>query len=319
MSVDRDQALAMLRAMIRIRRFEESCAEDYAAGKIRGFLHLYIGEEAIAAGIIPALGPTDSIVGTYREHGHALLRGISADAIMAEMYGKAGGCCGGRGGSMHLFSREHRFFGGNAIVGGGLPLAVGIALADKLRGTRAVTCVFFGEGAAAEGEFHESLNLAALWRLPIVFVCENNQYAMGTALARWSPEPEMHKKAAVYRIDAEAVDGMDVVAVSEAATRAINRVRESGTPWFIECMTYRFRAHSMFDPELYRDKAEVELWRKRCPIETFVRRMEGVVTAADIAAIETDAAAEVAHARAFAESSPLELVEELTRDVRAAR
>jgi pyruvate dehydrogenase E1 component alpha subunit len=314
---NRDQAIAMLRAMIRIRRLEERCAEDYTAGKIRGFLHLYIGEEAIAAGVIPALGAHDAIIGTYREHGHALLRGISADAIMAEMYGKAGGCSRGRGGSMHLFSREHRFFGGHAIVGGGLAVAVGLALADKLRGTRAVTCVFFGDGAVAEGEFSESLNLASLWKLPVLFVCENNRYAMGTSLERSHAEPELHKKAAVHRIGAEVVDGMDVTAVTEAATQAVARVRETGAPWFLECMTYRFRAHSMFDPELYRDKAEVEAWRKRDPIATLSARMEGVVTAADLAALEGEAAAEIAKACAFAEASPLEPVAELLRDVRA--
>jgi pyruvate dehydrogenase E1 component alpha subunit len=314
----RDQALAMLRAMTRIRRLEERCAEDYAAAKIRGFLHLYIGQEAVAAGVIPALAPNDSVVATYREHGHALLRGLSANAIMAEMYGKAGGCSRGRGGSMHLFSREHRFFGGHAIVGGGLPVAIGIALADKLRGTRAVTCVFFGEGATAEGEFHESLNLASLWRLPVLFVCENNLYAMGTALARSEAEPEIHKKAAVHRIGAEAVDGMDVIAVAEAATQAIERVRETGAPWFLECLTYRFRAHSMFDPELYRDKAEVDEWRKRDPIATFVERMAGTLGAEDVAAIDAEAAAEVAGACAFADASPLEPVEDLLRDVRAS-
>ena len=313
----REQALAMMRAMIRIRRFEERCAEDYAAAKIRGFLHLYIGQEAIAAGVVPALGPADAVVATYREHGHALLRGISADAIMAEMYGRIDGCSRGRGGSMHLFSREHRFFGGHAIVGGGLPVAVGIALADKIRGTRGVTCVFFGEGAAAEGEFHESLNLASLWRLPVLFVCENNLYAMGTALARSEAEPEIHKFAAVHRIGAEVVDGMDVVAVTEAATQAIERVRETGTPWFLECMAYRFRAHSMFDPELYRDKAEVELWRKRDPIATFTARMADVITTEDIASLEADAQAELARACAFADASPLEPVDDLLRDVRA--
>ncbi len=317
MTISREPALAMLRAMIRIRRLEEACAEDYAAGKIRGFLHLYIGEEAIAAGVIPALTAGDAIVATYREHGHALLRGVSANAIMSEMYGKATGCARGRGGSMHLFSREHRFYGGHAIVGGGLPCAAGIALADKLRATRAVTCVFFGDGAAAEGEFAESLNLAALWKLPVLFVCENNRYAMGTALEREHAEPEIHKKAAVHRIGAEVVDGMDVAAVSEAATQAIERVRGTGAPWFLECMTYRFRAHSMFDPELYRDKAEVEAWRKRDPIATFAARMDGVVTAEDLAAIDREAAAEVASACAFAEASPLEPVSDLLRDVRA--
>ena len=318
MTPDRDQAMAMLRAMTRIRRLEERCAEDYAAAKIRGFLHLYIGQEAIAAGVIPALTVDDSVVATYREHGHALLRGISASSIMAEMYGKAGGCSRGRGGSMHLFSREHRFFGGHGIVGGGLPVAIGIALADKLRGSRAITCVFFGEGATAEGEFHESLNLASLWRLPVLFVCENNLYAMGTALARSEAEGEIHKKAAVHRIGSEVVDGMDVIAVQEAATQAIERVRETGAPWFLECLAYRFRAHSMFDPELYRDKAEVEEWRKRDPITTFVQRMTGVVGPQDVAAIDADAATEITAACAFAEASPLEPVEDLLVDVRAS-
>jgi pyruvate dehydrogenase E1 component alpha subunit len=308
----------MLRAMIRIRRLEERCAEDYVAGKIRGFLHLYIGEEAIAAGVVPFLGSNDSIVGTYREHGHALLRGIPASAILAEMYGRSGGCSRGRGGSMHLFSKEHRFFGGNAIVGGGLPLAVGIALADKLRGIRAVTCVFFGEGASAEGEFHESLNLAALWKLPVLFVCENNRYAMGTALDRSESEPQIHKKAAAHRIGSEVVDGMDCVAMAEAASQAIERVRETSAPWFLECLTYRFRAHSMFDPELYREKSEVETWRKRDPIALFANRMEGVVSPADLAAIESEVAKEIAAACAFAEASPLEPIEDLLRDVRAS-
>jgi pyruvate dehydrogenase E1 component alpha subunit len=318
MTPTRDQALGMLRAMIRLRRFEERCAEDYTTGKIRGFLHLYIGQEAIAAGVIPALGPNDTILGTYREHAHALLRGISADAIMAEMYGKATGCSRGRGGSMHLFSRAHRFLGGHAIVGGGLPIATGIALADKLRGTGGVTCVFFGEGAAAEGEFYEALNLASLWKLPVLFVCENNLYAMGTALVRAHAEIAIHKKAAVHRIGAEVVDGMDVVAVTEAATRAIDQVRETGAPWFLECMTYRFRAHSMFDPELYRDKAEVDRWRKRDPIVLLTERMEGVVGPQDVDTIEAEVAAELAQACAFAEASPLEPVEDLMRDVRAA-
>ena len=277
MTPSHDQALALLRGMIRIRRLEERCAEDYSAGKIRGFLHLYIGEEAIAAGVIPALRPLDAIIGTYREHGHALLRGVSADAIMAEMYGKSGGCSHGRGGSMHLFSREHRFFGGHAIVGGGLPVAIGLA-------TGAVTCVFFGDGAAAEGEFHEALNLASLWKLPVLFVCENNRYAMGTAIEREHAEPELYKKAAVHRIGAERVDGMDVAAVAD----------------------------------LYRDKAEVATWRARDPIALFTRRMEGVVTAAEIAAIEAEAAAEIAKACAFAEASPLESVDDLLRDVRAS-
>ena len=312
----RDEQLARLRAMIRVRRFEERCAEDYASGKIRGFLHLYIGQEAVAAGVVPALGPKDSIVATYREHGHALLRGVPAGAIMAEMYGKSGGCSRGRGGSMHLFAREQRFFGGHAIVGGSLPIAIGIAFADKLRGTGGVTCAFFGEGAAAEGEFHEALNIASLWKLPVLFVCENNLYAMGTALLRSEAEPAIHKSAILHRIGAEVVDGMDVQAVADAAARAVERVRETGAPWFIECMTYRFRAHSMFDPELYRDRSEVEQWKKRDPILTFGKAI--AATAEELAAIERDTAAEIAQACAFADASPLEPVADLLRDVRAS-
>ena len=247
----------LLRLMIRIRRFEDKCAELYTRQKIRGFLHLYDGEEAIAAGVIPALGPQDRIVATYREHGHALARGVSMKSVMAEMYGKAAGCSGGRGGSMHLFDAATNFYGGNAIVGGGLPLAAGLGLADRMQGTDAVTACFFGEGAVAEGEFHESMNLARLWKLPVLFVCENNGYAMGTALARSESETDIHAKAAAYGIHSEAVDGMDVVAVEVAARRALERIRETGEPQFLECRTYRFRAHSMFDAQLYREKAEV--------------------------------------------------------------
>jgi len=319
MKPPRASLLSMARDMIRIRRFEERCAEAYAAGKIRGFLHLYIGEEAVASGVIPSLRPEDAVLGGYREHAHALLRGISMNAVMAEMYGRSDGCCRGRGGSMHLFSREHRFFGGHGIVAGSLPVAIGLALADKLRGTRAVTAVFFGEGAAAEGEFHEACNLAALWKLPVLFVCENNLYAMGTALARSHAEPEIHKIAAAHRIGAEIVDGMDVIAVTEAASQAIDRIRETGAPWFLECMTYRFRAHSMFDPELYRDRAEVDAWRARDPIPALLERAGTEITNADVSAIETEVAAEIDAACAFAEASPPEPVATLLRDVEAPR
>jgi TPP-dependent pyruvate/acetoin dehydrogenase alpha subunit len=209
----------LLARMIRIRAFEEKCAEVYTQEKIRGFMHLYDGEEAVAVGVIPLLEARDRIVATYREHGHALVRGVAMNAVMAEMYGKASGCSGGRGGSMHLFDRAANFYGGNAIVGGGLPLAVGLALGSRLSKDGAVTACFFGEGAAAEGEFHESLNLAALWDLPVLFVCENNLYAMGTALDRSEAETDIHRKAESYRIASEAVDGMDVVAVEVAARR----------------------------------------------------------------------------------------------------
>ena len=266
--VDRDHALALLRQMVLIRRFEEKSAELYTRGKIRGFLHLYIGEEAVAVGAMQALTPEDAIVATYREHGQALARGIPAGALMAEMYGKANGVSRGRGGSMHFFDVSRRFFGGHAIVGGGLPIAVGLALADKLQARRRVTACFFGDGAVAEGEFHESLNLAALWKLPVLFLCENNLYAMGTALARHQSQTDIRLKAQSYAMEADAVDGMDVLAVETATRRAAERVRGGAGPLFIELRTYRFRAHSTADPELYRGKDEVEQWKARCLLYT---------------------------------------------------
>ncbi|MGE5336712.1 MAG: pyruvate dehydrogenase (acetyl-transferring) E1 component subunit alpha [Gemmatimonadota bacterium] len=314
----RDFCLARVRDMVRIRRLEERCAELYGAGKIRGFLHLYIGEEAVAAGVMPNLAPDDAVVATYREHGQALLRGVSMNTIMAEMYGKQEGCSRGRGGSMHLFDAATRFYGGNAIVGGGLPLAVGLALADKLSGRSGrVTACFFGEGAVAEGVFHESLNLAALWRLPVLFLCENNLYAMGTALARSEAEIDLTKKAASYGIRTAHINGMNVLAVHEAAKAAAGAVRADGLPYFVEFHTYRFRAHSMFDAELYRDKAEVERWKQHGPVHTFTDRLKaaGMMAEEDFAAIDREAVAEVDAAVAFAEAGTWEPVEQLTRDV----
>ncbi len=315
----KDLAIALLTDMLRIRRMEEASAQLYGEGKIRGFLHLYIGEEAVAAGAIRALAPEDNVVATYREHGHALLRGMPMESIMAEMFGKREGCSRGRGGSMHLFDAKHRLFGGNAIVGGGLPLAVGLALADRMQARRAVTACFFGEGAMAEGAFHESMNLAALWKLPALFCCENNLYAMGTALRLTESETDLHLKAQSYRIPSEAVDGMDVVAVEAATSRAAASVRAGEGPRFLECRTYRFRAHSMFDPELYRDKAEVDDWKRRDPIRRFGGwlRETGLAHDADVAAIEKDIAAEVAAAVAFAEKGTWEPVEDLTKFVYA--
>jgi len=315
--IDRAHALDLLREMLRIRRFEEKCAELYQASKIRGFLHLYIGEEAVAAGSMQALQAEDGIVATYREHGHALARGVSANAIMAEMYGKVEGCSRGRGGSMHLFDRATRFYGGNAIVGGGLPLAVGLALADKLAGRPQVTACFFGEGAVAEGEFHESLNLAALWKLPVVFCCENNLYAMGTALARSESETDICLKAAAFEIPAWPVDGMDVLAVEEATRRAATAARAGGGPYFLEYRTYRFRAHSMYDPELYRNKQEVEEWKKRDPITGLIDRLkqESLWRDEDWTRLEAEVEAEIATAVDFAEAGHWEPLEELTRFV----
>ena len=315
--LDRAHVLKLLGEMIRIRRFEDKCAELYTQEKIRGFLHLYDGEEAIAAGIIPLLEERDRIVATYREHGHALARGVPMDRVMAEMFGKAEGCSGGRGGSMHLFDAGTNFYGGNAIVGGGLPLAAGTALADRMRGEDRVTACFFGEGAVAEGEFHETMNLAELWDLPVLFVCENNGYAMGTALARSESEVDIHAKAAAYGIRSEVVDGMDVVAVEAAAKTAIARIREEGRPIFLECRTYRFRAHSMFDAQLYRDKAEVAEWREKGPIRRFQSWLldNGLIHQSDVDGIETRVAGEIETAVGFAEKAEWEPVACLTRHV----
>jgi pyruvate dehydrogenase E1 component alpha subunit len=310
-------SVAWLGQMLRIRRFEEKCAELYSAGKIRGFLHLYIGEEAVAVGTMQALTLDDAVVATYREHGHALARGIDAGRLMAEMYGKQEGCSRGRGGSMHVFDADTRFYGGNAIVGGGLPIAVGLALADWMAARPRVTACFFGDGAVAEGEFHESLNLAALWKLPVLFVCENNLYAMGTRIDRALSSGDIAAKARAYGIRAATVDGMDVAAVEAAARAAVERVRNGPGPEFLECRTYRFRAHSMFDAELYRDKAEVDEWKKRDPIELFASRLAtaGMLTAEARSSIETDVRAEIERAIAFAEAGTWEPVEHLTRDV----
>ena len=316
-ALNREHALALLRAMILIRRFEEKAAELYTVGKIRGFLHLYIGEEAVAAGTMYVLTPDDNIVGTYREHGQALARGMSAGAIMAEMYGKANGCCRGRGGSMHLFDVARRFYGGHAIVGGGLPVAVGLALADAMQHRGAITACFFGDGAVAEGEFHESLNLAALWRLPVLFLCENNLYAMGTALDRHQAQTDIVRKAAADGVPADAVDGMDVLAVEAATRRAAEAVRAGAGPRLVELRTYRFRAHSMYDPDRYRDKAEIAEWKKRDPIDSFSARLRaaGELTAAGEAALDDVVRAEIDGAVEAAQAAPIEPVERLTRFV----
>jgi pyruvate dehydrogenase E1 component alpha subunit len=315
----RERGLHLLREMLRIRQFEDRCAELYGAGHIRGFLHLCDGEEAIAVGVMQVLGPGDAIVSTYREHGHALARGVAMGPLLAELYGKRAGCSGGRGGSMHVFDAATRFYGGNAIVGGGLPLAAGLGLAEKLRGTRNVSACFFGEGAAAEGEFHESMNLAALWRLPVLFICENNLYAMGTALARSESQTDIRVKAAAYDVRAAAVDGMDVLAVEEAARAAVEHARAGRGPVLLEMRTYRLRAHSMFDAQLYRDKAEVEEWRKRGPLTTLTTRLKaaGLLTEDDFQALLREADAEVAAAVEFASAAEWEPVEDLARHVYA--
>jgi pyruvate dehydrogenase E1 component alpha subunit len=314
MTSDHDLQQRLLADMIRIRVLEERCAELYGESKIRGFLHLYIGEEAVASGVMSCLQPEDAVLATYREHGHALLRGVSAESIMSEMFGKATGCSGGRGGSMHLFDAATRFFGGNAIVGGHLPLAVGLGLADQMLGrTGTATVCFFGEGAMAEGEFHEAMNLAALWNVPVLFCCENNRYAMGTSLQSSESQVDLALKAASYAIPAWSVDGMDVMEVHRATTRALSAVRSGGGPMFIEFQTYRFRAHSMFDPDLYRDPDEVERWKERDPIATFAGRLvaDDMITDDEIEALWTAARDETERAVAAADAAPIESVDTL--------
>ncbi|MEX6503699.1 pyruvate dehydrogenase (acetyl-transferring) E1 component subunit alpha [Pseudomonas zhanjiangensis] len=310
-------ALRLLHDMLRIRRLEERAAELYGEGKIRGFLHLYIGEEAVAVGALHALAPDDAVVATYREHGHALIQGVPMQAIMAEMFGLQQGCSRGRGGSMHLFDANTRFFGGNAIVAGGLPLTVGLALAERLQGGTRIAVCFFGEGAMAEGAFHEALNLAVFWQLPVLFCCENNLYAMGTALARSQSQTDLCAKAAAYKVATQAVDGMDVVAVHEASRAAVEQVRAGQGPYFLEMQTYRFRAHSMFDPELYRDKAEVEQWKARGPILSYTARLraQGLLDDAGLVALEAEVEAEVEAAVTYAQAGSLEPVADLCRDV----
>jgi pyruvate dehydrogenase E1 component alpha subunit len=313
--LDRVHLHGLYRQMLRIRRFEARCVELYQAQKIRGFLHLYDGEEAVATGVITALAPSDAVVATYREHGHALARGVPMRSLFAEMLGKREGCCRGRGGSMHLFDRERRFYGGNAIVGGGLPLAAGIAMADQRLRAGAVTACFFGEGAVGEGVFHETMNLAELWKLPLLFVCENNLYAMGVPLAVAESETDIWRKAQAYRMPAEPVDGMDPVAVEAAARRALEHLRAGQGPFFLECRTYRFRAHSMFDTQAYRARDEIEGWKQRDPIERLRNWMvdNHELSRDEAAAIEAGVAAEIDDAVAFAEAGTLEPAEELER------
>ncbi|WP_395298227.1 pyruvate dehydrogenase (acetyl-transferring) E1 component subunit alpha [Kitasatospora hibisci] len=315
---DAEHRLGLLREMLRIRRFEERCAELYSSGEIRGFVHLCIGEEAVSVGVHRALAPEDAVVTTYREHGHALARGIPVESVFAEMLGRLTGCSRGRGGSMHLFDASRRFYGGHGIVAGGLPVAAGLALADRMRGEPRLACCFFGDGAFAEGEFHETANLAALWDLPLLLICENNLYAMGTPLGREHAQIDLAARAASYGLVAWAVDGMDVLAVEHAARRAAQAVREGGGPCFLELRTYRFRAHSMYDPDLYRDKAEIERWKERDPITLLTGRLraDGVLDEDGLQLIEKEVTEELDRAIEQARRGEPEPVEDLLRFVR---
>ncbi|MFN8237638.1 MAG: pyruvate dehydrogenase (acetyl-transferring) E1 component subunit alpha [Chitinophagales bacterium] len=312
-----EEALHLLYRMKLIRRFEEKAAEMYSKTLIRGFLHLYIGEEAVAVGVSEALEDNDKVLATYREHGHALARNVPANKIMAEMYGRQQGCSGGRGGSMHLFDKTRNFFGGNAIVAGHIPMAVGMALAAKKQRQQNIVCCFFGEGAMAEGEFHEAMNLAALWKVPILFVCENNLYAMGTAIRYTHASQELEKRGSDYGIRSAAVDGMDVLQVRQQAMQAVEYVRTTGQPFFLVCNTYRFRAHSMFDAELYRDKSEVETWKHRDPItllENYMQQNEWLEEST-LQALSAKIEQEIQAAVDYAEAGTWEPVEQITQFV----
>jgi len=317
-TLDKGQLLDFYRQMSLIRLFEERSAEQYALGNIRGFLHLYIGEEAIAVGAISALMPQDYVVTHYRDHGHALVKGMDPNAAMAELFGKATGCSKGKGGSMHLFDAEKRFMGGYAIVGGQLPLAVGLALASKYKGESSLVMCFLGDGAISEGEFHESLNLASLWKLPVIFFVENNLYGMGASVDQILIfHDEIYKFARAYKMPAARVDGMDVIKVMEATSKAIESVRSGGGPYLIEAMAYRFRGHSMADPSEYRDKAEEEQWRKKDPILSFSKRLidENIATKKELDEMEKEVEAIVSNAVQFADESPFPEPEALYEDV----
>ena len=316
--LDKNQVMDFYRQRFLIRLFEERSAEQYMLGNIRGFLHLYIGEEAIAVGAISSLMPQDYIVTHYRDHGHALARGMDPDAVMAELFGKATGSSKGKGGSMHLFDVDRRFMGGYAIVGGQLPLAVGLALASKYKGEDSLVLCFLGDGAINEGEFHESMNLASLWKLPVIFFVENNLYGMGAPIDQTLVfHDEIYKFANSYKMPSERVDGMDVMKVLEATRVAVERVRGGGGPYLIEAMAYRFRGHSMADPSEYRAKAEELLWRKKDPIVTFSKRLtdEKVASQEELGELEKEVEEIVNKAVRFADESPFPEPDALYEDV----
>lgn len=311
--------LKLFHQMLLIRRFEEKCAESYSLGKIGGFCHLYIGQEAVGVGAISALRDDDYVLTSYREHGQAIAKGISPEAVMAELYGKAGGCSKGKGGSMHLFDKRVNFLGGHAIVGGQIALATGVAFASKYQETDRVTLCFFGEAAVNQGVFHESLNMAQLWKLPCIYICENNQYGMGTSLARAMSLQNVAEKARAYEMESESVDGMDVLAMRHAIQRAVKRAREQYLPTLIEARCYRYMGHSMSDPGKYRERAEIEKYQERDPITVFPATLKamGILTDKDIAAFEAQVKEEVERSVRFAEESPEPDPSELYEDIYA--
>jgi pyruvate dehydrogenase E1 component alpha subunit len=311
----------MLRQMLLVRRFEEKAAEAYALGKIGGFCHLYIGQEAVAVGSLSALREDDYAICSYREHGQALVRGIPAGAVMAELFGKATGCSKGKGGSMHLFDAQRRFMGGHGIVGGHIPLAAGIAFANKYQGGDQVCICYFGEAAVNIGAFHETLNMASVWKLPVIFLCENNRYGMGTAFERVAAVTDVVQHAKSYDMAAEAVDGMNVLTVYDATRRAVERARKGGDPTLLEVRTYRYMGHSMSDPlhGVYRTKDEVEEQKKKDPITQLAEKLkeEKVIDQAALDAMDAEIHTEVDEAVKFADESPDPEVAELYNDVLA--
>ncbi len=314
-----DQIIELYRQMLLIRRFEEKSAEVYVAGKIGGFCHLYIGQEAVGVGAISAIRKDDYVLASYREHGLALAKGMTARSIMAELYGKATGCSKGKGGSMHMFDKSLGFLGGHAIVGGQIPLATGTAFATKYQGTDQVTLCFFGEAAVNQGAFHESLNMAQLWKLPCIYICENNQYGMGTSLARAMSLRDISKKACAYEMHSEFVDGMDVLAVREATVRAVERARKDYLPTLLEIRTYRFMGHSMSDPGNYRTRAEIEKYQERDPLKLFSASLleEQIVDQKTLDEIDQKVREEVEDSLRFADESPLPDPSELYTDIYA--
>ena len=309
----------MLYQMVLGRRFEEKCAEVYRMGKIGGFCHLYIGQEAIAIGSMMALKPSDMVLTSYRDHVQAMVKGITPEAVMAELYGKEGGCVGGKGGSMHMFSKEHEFYGGHGIVGGQIGVGTGMAYAAKYKGTDQVTLCFFGEAAVNQGIFHESLNMAQLWKLPIIYICENNQYGMGTSQERAMSTRNIAKKADAFEMANEFVDGMDVMAVREATLRAIERARKDGSPTLLEVRAYRYMGHSMSDPGNYRTREEIAKYQERDPIVLFKDSLKEakVFSDKDFDAIENQAVEATEAAVKFAEESPFPSEDALLTDVYA--
>jgi pyruvate dehydrogenase E1 component alpha subunit len=312
-----ETAREWLAAMVLIRRFEERAGEMYARAKIGGFLHLSIGEEATIVGSERALRESDYLVSTYRSHGDALARGTPPERVMAELFGRVDGCCKGHGGSMHMFDAQRRFMGGYGIVGGNLPIAAGIALACRQRGGEEVTLCTFGDGASNQGTFGETLNLAALWRLPVVFMVVNNQFGMGTSLSRHSAVTDLQRKGESLGVPGMRCDGMDILDTHATLSEALRRVREEGRPLLVEAVTYRFRGHSMADPEDYRTKEEVAEWRERDPIPAFgaLLEREGVLSAEQHEQIEREATQRVDEAVQFAERSPFPAPDTLYEDV----